>query len=546
MEGKTEIRAVPLSVCLSGFGRHFRTANGNMYSASKDDFQLSRSTERIQDFISHDWQTSRLDKVLSLLVAFNFRAVFIATTFVSGLAGVARVYGLLINHWTSIFLGYATFVLTLCFWQQIRGLFGKSRLVFLDCLCIPQHDEALKRQGILGLAAFLQSSERLTILWSQHWISRLWCVFELAAFLRAEQGVRKPVHLVPVKTAKVVVLQCLCWMLLSVSYELIKEVTQADVHTSVESDEDATLVLLQLALLLIIFTGIVLFILPAMIYIGLGITHEISELNAQLARFRVQDVQCFCCSINHRHPSTQATVPCDRELVHRMLRQWFSSSTTNSYLDTFNGVFQEELSSRLNHLVGDINNILPVGWVLNAAFACNMPWLTDFIPWWVNSELTGSAWWLWFLRGVMLWTHNTLVLTAMMRICVYLWVLFAAGRAHKSRLVVTLVQVPLMLVIAIILWLPFRILYVMTDEGSLLVAVPYALLLALNVVLFRGSRSPGPVEREADVLNTDDEAVLGPVAERELSPTSSRASEKEWHVCVTRSNGSGEMVTERF
>ena len=24
----------------------------------------------------------------------------------------------------------------------------------------------------------------------------------------------------------------------------------------------------------------------------------------------------------------------------------------------------------------------------------------DFIPWWVNSELTGSAWWLWFLRGV--------------------------------------------------------------------------------------------------------------------------------------------------
>ena len=167
---------------------------------------------------------------------------------------------------------------------------------------------------------------------TQHWISRLWCVFELAAFLRAEQGVRKPVHLVPVKTAKVVVLQCLCWMLLSVSYELIKEVTQADVHTSVESDEDATLVLLQLALLLIIFTGIVLFILPAMIYIGLGITHEISELNAQLARFRVQDVQCFCCSINHRHPSTQATVPCDRELVHRMLRQWFSSSTTNHCL----------------------------------------------------------------------------------------------------------------------------------------------------------------------------------------------------------------------
>ena len=62
------------------------------------------------------------------LVAFNFRAVFIATTFVSGLAGVARVYGLLINHWTSIFLGYATFVL---FLNPVPALF--ALLLFWTC-----------------------------------------------------------------------------------------------------------------------------------------------------------------------------------------------------------------------------------------------------------------------------------------------------------------------------------------------------------------------------------------------------------------------------
>ena len=48
--------------------------------------------------------------------------------------------------------GWATFVLFLCFWQRLRALlFWGRRFVFLDKLCIAQHDDELKQQGVSWL-----------------------------------------------------------------------------------------------------------------------------------------------------------------------------------------------------------------------------------------------------------------------------------------------------------------------------------------------------------------------------------------------------------
>ena len=113
---------------------------------------------------------------------------------------------------------FAVFPFIFCFWQRIRSFLRIPVVVFFDKLCIPQHDEELwlgpgkwgraglcdyvsmwifsnvqfpriqfciipngnsfcglrKRNGIFGLAGFLDHADELTILWSHRYFSRLW------------------------------------------------------------------------------------------------------------------------------------------------------------------------------------------------------------------------------------------------------------------------------------------------------------------------------------------------------------------------------------
>lgn len=77
------------------------------------------------------------------------------------------------------------------------GKFTFLLLVPPQCLdSIPiSIDKFLQERGILGLASFLDRSECLTILWSSRYFSRIWCTFEVAAFLRNEQ--KRHIRIIP-------------------------------------------------------------------------------------------------------------------------------------------------------------------------------------------------------------------------------------------------------------------------------------------------------------------------------------------------------------
>ncbi|KAF4686729.1 hypothetical protein FOZ60_004920 [Perkinsus olseni] len=60
-------------------------------------------------------------------------------------------------------------------------------MVFLDKCCIPQNDPIAKSYGISRLADYLRVSNKLLILWSPDYLERLWCVYELAVFLRTHK-----------------------------------------------------------------------------------------------------------------------------------------------------------------------------------------------------------------------------------------------------------------------------------------------------------------------------------------------------------------------
>ena len=53
--------------------------------------------------------------------------------------------------------------------------------------CISQDDEAMKRNGTLSLGWFLRNSTNMVVLWDESYFTRLWCVFEMAAFLKLQE-----------------------------------------------------------------------------------------------------------------------------------------------------------------------------------------------------------------------------------------------------------------------------------------------------------------------------------------------------------------------
>eukprot|EP00425_Heterocapsa_triquetra_P001584 CAMPEP_0195063622 /NCGR_PEP_ID=MMETSP0448-20130528/9950_1 /TAXON_ID=66468 /ORGANISM="Heterocapsa triquestra, Strain CCMP 448" /LENGTH=98 /DNA_ID=CAMNT_0040094539 /DNA_START=30 /DNA_END=323 /DNA_ORIENTATION=+ len=67
------------------------------------------------------------------------------------------------------------------------------------------------------------------------------------------------------------------------------------------------------------------------------------EQHRQLATFSIKKAQCFCCSVGHVHPETQAVIECDRHVIEASVVHWFGQ------LDTFDAVLSEEFG-KLWHL----------------------------------------------------------------------------------------------------------------------------------------------------------------------------------------------------
>jgi len=88
-------------------------------------------------------------------------------------------------------------------------LFGRHELLrmgflfdraFFDTVCIDQSNEEKQREGIEAITAYLCHSDVLLVVFSEHYLQRIWTVFELVAYLAVKEEKRvviQPVALAP-------------------------------------------------------------------------------------------------------------------------------------------------------------------------------------------------------------------------------------------------------------------------------------------------------------------------------------------------------------
>ncbi|CAE7866753.1 unnamed protein product [Symbiodinium necroappetens] len=472
------LRGVYLHQCLGGWGRHWASADPAEQAC---DFRLSRPTQRIDNFLSHDWKTSRWLKLAALLVVFNSRAAAVATLLVSVSVGILRASSVLPDEAWTVALGHVTFFSVFFGWQRLRS-FCRPRTVFLDKLCIAQHDAALKEQGILGLAAFLDIADELTVLWSPRTLQRLWCVYEISTFLRKPEK-RKQVHIIPVKLALMLCVNSLSWFVMAGGYSVIANTSGREVSWA------RTL----LGSLCMCFAAV---LFPWTYYVGIGMMEDLSTLPQQLSNFRIQDAESMCCSRQHVHPETQQDVPCDRELVFATLQQWFgrAGDAPGKHLTDFNRLVRKELAPSVLKSVG--RDHLPVWYTLYMAVSGSTPFLSDCISLLAKGppgNLSSGGTVIWGIRTFISFAYVPVlaVLATRLNLC-FCWHGFrmAHHSACRSRFCVAVLLSQLGIIIVATFWALFFIPSSQVEASSWIPIVPFLLLLAATATLFRNGCMP--------------------------------------------------------
>jgi hypothetical protein len=202
-------RAVPMSTILRNFGALLsagRIPTWNEGAVASDFYGLSSEAKEFDCFISHSWSASRAHKFVALAWSTNLGPALSAAAFgavalslfswsdpyevLTTCDGVVERVGI------TFVLFYFMFVVLLALAHNVVR-WCQDDACFFDKGCIDQAHGPVKQAQIDSLGAFLQNSRRMIVLWSPDYFHRLWCTYELAAYIHLNDGKASAIDLVP-------------------------------------------------------------------------------------------------------------------------------------------------------------------------------------------------------------------------------------------------------------------------------------------------------------------------------------------------------------
>eukprot|EP00439_Symbiodinium_sp_Y106_P070061 s19_g12.t1 len=474
------LQGASLPVVLSRLGQHWKQhakIKGHVVS-----------TEYYDNFLSHDWATSGHLKYLSLLILFNAKAAMVASILISVLVGVLRMMAILPNLvWTQLPC-YTFYYVVLVFWQQIRAVIFSPRLVFLDRLCIPQDDEEKKSECIRGLASYLDRAQTLTVLWSERYFGRLWCVFELATFLRYRSERR--IQVLPVEMSILTLLIGLSYSAFHLVHRVWDEARNLNSKSESETSPWIT-VLNGIGIL----AAVACLVVPFYNYLGLELAAKIRRLPAQLRMFDAREARCYCCSVDHVHPETKAPILCDRQLIWEKLSEWYgdpedskeAEAGINRAIEQFNHLVRKELADVFLDMMSGSDVLWQYIYLLigmNGPVCAFTLGSLGFPP----SSLEGWSLHAWRARYIIRFAHVFLQIAGSVQMFATLWTMGASPFRDYHRITAAVLLTPIPIIVtALFFFLPFRLCWELSADDSLLVLAP-VIVEVLAIVAFSYTR----------------------------------------------------------
>ncbi|CAK9090643.1 unnamed protein product [Durusdinium trenchii] len=294
------------------------------FSEKEQLYKASEPTDAFAMFISHTWLTPGKWKFWSLMLHFGW-----PTMLAFWLCGVTLAFVLCMADILPPFsnlqvraLGFTGVIPSGC-WIQVAGLLAniggavlfpylpsrKSDLCFLDFVCIDQADTDRMQEGIMSISGFLSASAELRVLWSAPLLSRLWCVFEIAAYRKLNPGGK--ITMSPVNNEVSALMVFGGWQMFTFTLWIAR--------AGVEGSNPLVL--------LAVMTFVFALLMPALA-LSLYRNHTATaKLRFELANFDVMKVNC--------------SNDFDRDCIHAAIIEWYGSLA--AFSEHVRGPFREEV-----------------------------------------------------------------------------------------------------------------------------------------------------------------------------------------------------------
>ncbi|CAE7853237.1 unnamed protein product [Symbiodinium microadriaticum] len=327
------LRATPAWLVLKSGGSALRWTDRDLY-------QCSQPVASVEVFWSHSWHGNRYLKTLLLLLLYNGPAATIFATISalvmmvltsSGLmpgydrgtrGPVDRGAELIFSPWCTL-SGGLIFTVLLFAWRS-------KRLVFYDQICINQHNKELKTAGLLSIGAFLKQSEEFLLVWDDTYAARLWCILELAAFLKSHEHQQ---HKVQIRLA--VMAPCVLGIAFALWATMLQWLLFFD-QTYLDT------------VVLLVSRWLFMCIAAAVLRSHYRNTERMLQ---QLASFTVENAGCHCC---RKGGEDCAHEICDRAVIAHCIRTWYGS------VATFEETVKTRVKTMLYRQLGGL--LFPYGW----------------------------------------------------------------------------------------------------------------------------------------------------------------------------------------
>ena len=91
-----------------------------------------------------------------------------------------------------MFIPYGTFIVILVywFWNPVATWWQRGTKCFFDKHCIHQSHQETQRAGLYRMPLYLKNSKMICCIFDSVYITRMWCIFELAIYLRLRKKPR--------------------------------------------------------------------------------------------------------------------------------------------------------------------------------------------------------------------------------------------------------------------------------------------------------------------------------------------------------------------